>query len=64
MRVADDSPPPSAEVNNAWIYTSTTQYIFIAWCSNTWTILKIQLTDASFETFMAVMFKKSRSSWL
>jgi hypothetical protein len=28
---ADHSPPSSAEVKNAWIYTSTPQYIFISW---------------------------------
>jgi hypothetical protein len=31
-READHSPPSSAEVNNAWSYTSTPQYIFMAWC--------------------------------
>jgi hypothetical protein len=30
---ADHSPPPSAEDKNAWIYTSTPQYAFMAWCS-------------------------------
>jgi hypothetical protein len=30
---ADHSPPSSAEVKNAWIYTSTPQYVFMAWCS-------------------------------
>jgi hypothetical protein len=29
---ADHSPPPSAEVKNAWSYTSTHQYVFIPWC--------------------------------
>jgi hypothetical protein len=29
---ADHSPPPSAEVKNAWTYTSTPQYVFMAWC--------------------------------
>jgi hypothetical protein len=29
-READHSPPSSAEVKNAWIYTSTPQYIFMA----------------------------------
>jgi hypothetical protein len=29
---ADYSPPPSAEVKNAWSYTSTPQYVFMAWC--------------------------------
>jgi hypothetical protein len=29
---ADHSPPSSAEVKNAWIYTSTPQYAFTAWC--------------------------------
>jgi hypothetical protein len=29
---ADHSPPPSAEIKNAWHYTSTPQYIFMAWC--------------------------------
>jgi hypothetical protein len=30
-RDADHSPPSSAEVN-AWSYTSTPQYAFMAWC--------------------------------
>jgi len=25
-------PPSSAELKNAWRYTSTTQYFFMAWC--------------------------------
>jgi hypothetical protein len=29
---ADHSPPSSAEVKNAWSYTSTHQYVFMAWC--------------------------------
>jgi hypothetical protein len=29
---ADHSPPSSAEVKNACSYTSTHQYIFMAWC--------------------------------
>jgi hypothetical protein len=29
---ANHSPPSSAEVKNAWSYTSTPQYVFIAWC--------------------------------
>jgi hypothetical protein len=28
---ADKSSPSSSEVNNAWSYTSTPQYIFITW---------------------------------
>jgi hypothetical protein len=31
-READHSPPSSAEVKNAWSYTSTPQYVFMAWC--------------------------------
>jgi hypothetical protein len=31
-READHSPLSSAEVNNAWSYTSTPQYVFMAWC--------------------------------
>jgi hypothetical protein len=31
-READQSPSSSAEVKNAWIYTSTPQYVFMAWC--------------------------------
>jgi hypothetical protein len=33
MHEADHSPPSGAEVKNAWSYTSTPQYAFIAWCS-------------------------------
>jgi hypothetical protein len=31
-RETDHSPPSSAEVKNAWSYTSTPQYVFMAWC--------------------------------
>jgi hypothetical protein len=31
-READHSPPSSAEVKNAWSYTSIPQYVFMAWC--------------------------------
>jgi hypothetical protein len=31
-RDADHSPPSSAEVKNAWSYTSTIQHVFVAWC--------------------------------
>jgi hypothetical protein len=31
-READHSPPSSAGVKNAWSYTSTPQYVFMAWC--------------------------------
>jgi hypothetical protein len=29
---ADHSSPSTAEVRNAWSYTSTPQYAFMAWC--------------------------------
>jgi hypothetical protein len=29
---ADQSPPSSAEVKNAWSYNSTPQYVFMEWC--------------------------------
>jgi hypothetical protein len=29
---ADRSPPYGAEVKNAWSYTSTSSYFFMAWC--------------------------------
>jgi hypothetical protein len=32
-READHSSPSSAEVKNAWGYTSTPQYALMAWCS-------------------------------
>jgi hypothetical protein len=31
-REVDHSPPYSAEVKNAWKYTSIPQYVFMAWC--------------------------------
>jgi hypothetical protein len=31
-READHSHPPSVEVKNAWSYTSTPRYAFMAWC--------------------------------
>jgi hypothetical protein len=32
-READHSPPSSAEVKNAWYYTSIPPYALMAWCS-------------------------------
>jgi hypothetical protein len=32
-READHSPPISVKLKNAWSYTSTPQYAFMAWCS-------------------------------
>jgi hypothetical protein len=32
-RETDHSAPSSTEVKNAWSYTSTPQYVFLAWCS-------------------------------
>jgi hypothetical protein len=29
---ADQSPPPSTEIKKEWSYTSTTPYVFMAWC--------------------------------
>jgi len=34
-READYSPPSSAELKNAWSYTSTRRYAFMEWCSIT-----------------------------
>jgi hypothetical protein len=31
-REAGPSPPSGAKVMNAWSYTSTPQYVFMAWC--------------------------------
>jgi len=31
-READHSTPSSAEVKNAWRYTSTPQHVFVVWC--------------------------------
>jgi len=31
-REDDHSSPLSSEVKNAWSYTSTPQYVFLAWC--------------------------------
>jgi hypothetical protein len=35
VREADHSPPSSVEVKNAWSYTFTPQYVFMAWCLTT-----------------------------
>jgi hypothetical protein len=44
-REVDHSPPSGAEVKNAWSYTSTPQYVFMAWWSvkyrNNFTVLYI-----------------------
>jgi len=38
-READHSPPSSAEVKNAWSYTSTPPHVFMTWCLVKCTIL-------------------------
>jgi len=32
VREADHSPPSSVAAKNAWIYNSTSPYVFVAWC--------------------------------
>jgi hypothetical protein len=34
-READFPPPSNAEVKNAWSYTSTLSYFYMAWCLRT-----------------------------
>jgi hypothetical protein len=54
VREADHSPPSSAEVKNAWSYTSTPQYAFMAWClvknrdNFTFTISQVQCSCVHF----------------
>jgi hypothetical protein len=47
-READQSPASSAEVKNAWSYTSTPQYVFVAWCLVKHRQLYLYLYVASF----------------
>jgi hypothetical protein len=56
-READYSPPSSAEVKNAWSYTSTPQYVFMAWCL-------VKHRDNFTFTFYLYRLKCSRSSLL
>jgi hypothetical protein len=45
-RKADHSPASSADVKNAWSYTSIPQYVFMAWCLvGTGTTLPLPLTN-------------------
>jgi len=46
-READHSPLSSAGIKNAWSYTSTPSYVFMAWCS-------IKHSDKF--TFMSIIF--------
>jgi hypothetical protein len=49
-RETDHSPLSSAEVNNAWSYTSTlTQYAFMAWCSVKKPILRCEIVSKTTE---------------
>jgi hypothetical protein len=60
-READHSPPSSADVNNAWSYTFTPQYVFVAWClvkhwdNFTFTFYRVQTASASHPTSSAVV---------
>jgi hypothetical protein len=60
-READHSPPSSAEVKNAWSYTSTPQHVFMAWClvKHRDFTLTVPITEASERgacLFMAVQY--------
>jgi len=35
MREVDHLPPSRADVKNSWSYTSTSPYVFMAWCLGT-----------------------------
>jgi hypothetical protein len=50
VRETDHSPPFNAEVKNAWIYASTPQYTFMAWCSvkSTGTTLTLYVVFSAF----------------
>jgi hypothetical protein len=60
-READNSPPSSAEVKKAWSYTSTPQYVFMAWCLDnfTFTFIKnnIDLMQLSY------FFIRQKNTW-
>jgi len=48
-REDDHAPPSSREFKNAWSYTYTPQYVFVAWCS-----VKAQGQHISFECSVAL----------
>jgi hypothetical protein len=46
---ADYSPPTSAKVKNAWSYTSTPQYVFMAWHLVKHSLPCLSLSDLSYQ---------------
>jgi hypothetical protein len=63
-READHSPPSSAEVKNAWIYTSTPQYVFMVWCSvNDRDNLTFYLTYNDFWSHFIIQHSSPSSAW-
>jgi hypothetical protein len=73
-READRSHPSSAEVKNAWrYYTSTPQYVFMAWClvkhrdNFTFTILRLAIVNFNMEAALtsetSVCYHKISQPW-
>jgi hypothetical protein len=60
---ADHSPPSSAKVKNVWSYTSTPQYVFMAWClvkhkdNFTFTLIQLSLLISHKFSFPIVSLK-------
>jgi hypothetical protein len=57
-READHSPPSSAEVKNAWSYTSTPQYALMAWCS-----VKIKVISQLQKWQLEASIEKGHKTW-
>jgi hypothetical protein len=60
---ADHSPPSSAEVKNAWSYTSAFPYVFIAWWQLYFTELVISQESFACEDFVSTPKRKLKVSW-
>jgi hypothetical protein len=62
-READHSPPSSADVNNAWNYTSTPPYIFVVWCLDKYRMCSWRDTYLSPGTTLPLPITVVRNAW-
>jgi hypothetical protein len=59
-READNSPPFSTQVRNVWRYTSTSPYVFMAWClikhqGQLYLLLPTQLKRGNIRTILKLL---------
>jgi hypothetical protein len=71
-RKSDHSPPSSVKVKNAWSYTATPQYVFMAWClvknrdnfKFTFTLFGLHILKQSLKAVVIKCLPFPNTSWI